>query len=1295
MANPAGDSVAVGGATITNPSATQTVINQTSKRALINWNSFSIPTGASVVFNQPNSKSLTVNRVTGRGSSTIDGSLFANGNIWLLNANGILFGKGSQINVGSLLATTSELSDADFKAGNNNFTPSPNPNASAINQGTITASRGGSVVLSAPLVSNEGLIQADLGTVVLGGAQAFTVDMTGDNLLRYEIAAPVTPAPKDANGSTATGLVSNSGTISAAGGHVLMTAQAARNVEDSVINNTGMVEATSVSVHDGEVDIDAGDGTVNVGGTVDVSGAGAGQTGGTVTVVGSTTSVTGEIKAGGGLGASGGHVETSGHTLSVGGAKVDAGVGGDWLLDPYDLTVDDAAASTIDASLGAGTNVTLRTTANGASGPGTSNSSGNGDIFINSPVNWNTGAKFTLIAYRNIDINADIVVAGGGRLVLTTGTGAAGNYQISSGNSISFTAGASSGATLAINGLAYRLLYSAAAIQSIDGSDASLQGNFALAHSVNASAISDWVPIGTDGQGNIENGGSGFAGTFAGLGNTISNLNVDIGSNDYAGLFGFSSGTLRDVYLHNETVLGGNNVGGLSGYSTGQIFNAGVSGNSFNLDGIVGANYVGGLVGQSSGTILQSFSAIPIADTASGQYFGGLVGANSGSVANSYSTGDVSDFDATAQHGIYIGGLVGSNTGDITNAYSTGTLTTRGGSNVGGFAGFNSGTLSNVFTIGSIDMTPGTSHGGLVGLNHGTITHGYWDVDTSGLTAGVSPNSKSDGTVGLTTASGPNPFQADAYAGFDFASGTVWNIVPGLSVPYLQFQFPDGAPQVISGVGLRAPNVPPPYTPSPYLHGFTVGALVDGIPVGVASMGDNGYYEMLLKPGTISATGSQVLAYIVGTASTTGTGVYNPTGDSFFDDATGSVSGLNIFGHYVALYSGAPTVTAMVRDLAKALGPQSGNDFIFSVGNAPNYTLSMIDPVGLPTGSSLIIYSSAGHLNLDQVPKFGSDSNYFALQMSAADAVVTQSAPIDVGRLSLSGIGATFTLNDPDNSFVQMAADAANIDITDSRKLVVSEVNTIVGVTADKFKLNDPVGMAQSQPLTVDNLALIGGKFKLLKNTNDIGTLAGNLDYLDLIDSAALTIGTVGSVSGLKVSGQAILKTIGTNSDVSVDDELSATALLTLVSSAGIFEDSDTSISAPVFTGSSATGVDLQGTNRIGVLHDFTNRGTGDITIVNDQTLSILGSITEVRDGGAISLTTTRANLVVGGAGSLSASTINLSAGSKAIENSTGKIKADLLNVTAESGIQLIGNNNITAVGTDHTDSGPNTINPS
>jgi filamentous hemagglutinin family protein len=310
---PSGGSVAVGSATIVNASPTQTVINQASNKALINWNSFSIPGGSSVQFNQPGKKSLTVNRVTGPNASVIDGALQANGNVWLLNANGVLFGKGSQINVGALLATTSDLSDDDFKNGNYTFNPSANADASVVNKGTIVVGPKGSVVLSAPQVSNEGLIQANLGTVVLGGAKAFTVDMTGDNLLRYQITAPVDSAPKSANGSVASALVSNSGTIMAAGGHVVMTARAARNVEDNVINNTGMVEATTVSSHNGVIDLDAGpDGTVNDSGTLDASGSAPGQKGGAVNVTGGTVNVADGAKIDASGSAGGGTVQVGG-----------------------------------------------------------------------------------------------------------------------------------------------------------------------------------------------------------------------------------------------------------------------------------------------------------------------------------------------------------------------------------------------------------------------------------------------------------------------------------------------------------------------------------------------------------------------------------------------------------------------------------------------------------------------------------------------------------------------------------------------------------------------------------------------------------------------------------------------------------------------------------------------------------------------------------------------------------------------------------------------------------------------
>src|SRR5262245_53334967 len=118
---PTGGSVASGSATISNPSSSSTLINQSSQKALINWQSFGVGAGNSVNFQQPNSAAITLNRVQGTTPSAINGSLTANGNVWIINGNGVLFGQGAQVNVGGLIATTSDIQDSDFEAGNYKF----------------------------------------------------------------------------------------------------------------------------------------------------------------------------------------------------------------------------------------------------------------------------------------------------------------------------------------------------------------------------------------------------------------------------------------------------------------------------------------------------------------------------------------------------------------------------------------------------------------------------------------------------------------------------------------------------------------------------------------------------------------------------------------------------------------------------------------------------------------------------------------------------------------------------------------------------------------------------------------------------------------------------------------------------------------------------------------------------------------------------------------------------------------------------------------------------------------------
>jgi filamentous hemagglutinin family protein len=286
---PSGARVAAGTATISTPSASSMVVQQGSQNVVIDWQSFSIGKGGAVDFRQPNAGAIALNRVTGAAASVLDGALTANGNVWISNPNGIIAGPTAKVDVGGFLATTSGLSNENFMAGRYRFDQPGQAGAVVVNKGEI---RAGAVVLSGERVSNEGLVVAEMGTVVLGGARTFALDLWGDKLLKFEVTQGA-EAP----------LVENTGRIAANGGRVVMTARAARSVVDNVINTSGIVEAKTARMVNGEIVFDGGDsGIVQVAGTVDASGKGAGETGGTVKVLGEKVAVAGRVDASGNAG---------------------------------------------------------------------------------------------------------------------------------------------------------------------------------------------------------------------------------------------------------------------------------------------------------------------------------------------------------------------------------------------------------------------------------------------------------------------------------------------------------------------------------------------------------------------------------------------------------------------------------------------------------------------------------------------------------------------------------------------------------------------------------------------------------------------------------------------------------------------------------------------------------------------------------------------------------------------------------------------------------------------------------
>lgn len=173
QALPTGGQVTAGQASISQNSNTMT-INQGSQRTVIDWNSFNVGAGNTVQFNQPNAQSQALNRVSGGGASNIQGSLLANGQVLIQNANGVLFGKGSVVNVGSLLATTKAINPDAFMAGGTLQLNSTGTNASIVNDGSIQAQ--GYVTLVGDQVRNTGSINtAQGGQVVLAAGDSATV----------------------------------------------------------------------------------------------------------------------------------------------------------------------------------------------------------------------------------------------------------------------------------------------------------------------------------------------------------------------------------------------------------------------------------------------------------------------------------------------------------------------------------------------------------------------------------------------------------------------------------------------------------------------------------------------------------------------------------------------------------------------------------------------------------------------------------------------------------------------------------------------------------------------------------------------------------------------------------------------------------------------------------------------------------------------------------------------------------------------------------------------------------------
>ncbi|MGC1174186.1 YDG domain-containing protein [Polaromonas sp.] len=742
-ANAADATVSLGSGNVATTGNT-TTITQASQRLAIDWTNLSTRANEALVFAQPNAQAIALNRITGSSPSEFLGSLTANGQVFILNPNGVLFGAGSQVNVGGLIASTLSMSNADFESGNFKFSGSGA--GSVVNQGTLTAAPGGYLALLAPEVRNEGVMTASLGTALLAAGGKVTLNLDNGSLLGYSIDQGAINA-----------LAENKHLIQANGGQVLLSARAMDSLTTATVNNTGVIEARTIQNKAGRILLmgDMEMGTVNVAGTLDASAPNGGD---------------------------GGFIETSAaHVKVATGTSVTTqapqGKTGKWLIDPQDYTI---AASGGDMS-GADLNAALTTTdveiqsVQGAT-------AGNGDIHVNDAVNWSAN-KLTLTAER--DINVNTVVSATGSASLALNTGATGNLNMkmkADGTGFEGRVDLDTSGTLHINGEQYTIIRSLGTLGSstptdLQGMRHDPSGRYVLGADIDASETATGNAFGGDwadtllppespwgefylrtGMRPLSTAANAFSGKFDGLGHRISRAvmgldvlslgdaisNPVLDSMQPMGLFGAvaASGKVSNLDLYalrssvaefapfvyavppgapHASVRTGwyGAIGSLAGTNAGTVRNILVNPDIL-VGGLIETSWaLGGVVGDNTGTI-QNVLVAPhalggnsTASFGSSKYMGGIAGRNFGLIEGSRSDVPIYSFAFST------GGIAGFNgvTGVVRD--STAGAEVIGFSVAGGALGMNQGLVERVHS--SAIVSGGHTVGGLVGINNTTI----------------------------------------------------------------------------------------------------------------------------------------------------------------------------------------------------------------------------------------------------------------------------------------------------------------------------------------------------------------------------------------------------------------------------------------------------------------------------------------------------------------------------------------------------------------------------------------------
>ncbi len=1072
---PTGGTVAAGSATIGTPQNGTLTINQTSQRAVLDWTSFSIGRGGTVNFNQPNAAAATLNRVSGSTPSTIAGTINAPGTVLLVNPNGIAITSSGVVNVGSFAASTLNIKDQDFMAGNYRFSGN-GASATVTNAGRINVSDGGFAALLGGSVANSGVISARLGKVGLASGELVTLDLAGDGFLSVAVPTSQLGNIVDAQGRP---LVSNTGKIKADGGAVYLRAATAATLLRDAVNVPGSIRANSVGTRNGKIVIGGGaGGNVKISGRLAANGRKGGN-GGSVSVTGADIGVSGKISA---KGQSGGRIDVTGTDVALAGASIDvSGLNGGGIVNIGGNALGKGPlANAITTSADAATTIRADATQNGNGGSvvvwsddattfkGTISARGGAQGGDGGQVE--TSGHSLDIAGATVDAGAakgkagawlldpyDLTVAGSDATTIAS--------SLNSGTAVTLTTsatGSSGPGTANSAGVGDITINAPIAWSTTAGLTLSAYRNVVLNANLSASAAAP-ITLAADNTGTgtgTVTFGSGIAATTAGTATLFYNPSAYTTPTSFSGSVTATGGLTAYMLVNTADNLQTGVASNLSGtYALGRdidlssisnftpigrspVFSGVFNGQGHTISNLTINSTTGstGLFGETgTGSSISNLTLSNVNITTTRPRTGALVGISAGTISNVSASGTVTVNGAVQ----FTGGLVGGTGGGsrISNSSSSVTVNalTNGASYIGGLAGqhwVDQG-ISNSYATGAVNVGNATNVGGLVGGNNSALSNSY---ATGTVTAGSGATAVG-GLVGLNASSVSNVYSTGS----------------------------------VSAAGAT-----------------NVGGLV-GSNSGTVT---NGFWNTETSGQATSAAGTgKTTAQMQSLATFTGAGWS-------IDDAGGTASTWRIYdgNTYPLLRALLTPLTATYADQSKAYdGSTYGGSFGTPTLSVPGASLS---------GSATVIGSATSAVNAGSYALKGS---YFSNQ---AGYDISYAGALTINKATLSALSGSKTYDASTavaasafgtNGTIATGVNGETLALSGNGSVASANVGSGLALNLAGLTLGNGTGLASNYQFGTGNTATIG------KAT--LGALSGNKTYDGNTAFAATSFGSAGTIA--------------------------------------------------------------------------------------------------------------------------------------------------------------------------------------